>query len=1166
MFALCVHKSKNRMKVVSTHPTHFHPRIFKKGFILKRPFKAIGLAMALLFIQSSLRAQAPGNDLCANATVLTVGGDCSPTAGTLYNATNTNPTGSTCGNRADVWYRFVVPANSTSVTITVSLTSNPSSLATNNTYIEVFNTNNCTVNGTSTGGCNNITSARLYTGLTAGATYFFRVNTSLTPNTNPTRWNFNVCVTSNENPGIARTIIPGETLDGHVFGATASPSVPVDCATGNPDDDVWYRFTAIGSYATITLSNLGSSLTTSGAMLQLFSGTPGALTSIACGRGIINKTSGLTSGNTYYVRVYSSGTGQAGFSQANAAFKLSVTPSAPVVASSGRMKEMYHQTIISSVNTLDNPWEVTYGPDDKLWITESKGYRLYRMDPVTGARDTVLDVSQNSTFLPLADRTFNMTFNIGANNPQGGFAGMALHPKFLDPTTPQNFVYIAYVYSYTGGADPNGIYYTNRLVRFTYNTGTGKLESPVSLCDTIPGGNDHNSQRVIIVPVGGTPYLFYAAGDVGAGQFANRLRPMKSQLVNSYEGKILRFNLVPDADAGTLDRWIPNDNPYNATLGVQSAVWSIGIRNNQGFAYDTALNILYGSSHGPYSDDEINIIEPGKNYGHPIVIGYAADNNYNGSTAGSPLPTAGGVSTCPQITNESGTALSLPNYKDPLFSAYAAPTATINNIWNTNPGNGGWPSEGWSGLDLYDYALVPGWKKSLIATSLKWGRLVRIRLAPSGDSVIQSGLKDTVSYFGSINRYRDLTIAPGGKDIYVIMDKSTTTSGPSAANPVVPGCPGCVQKYTFLGYSNIGGKSSIDTTIDVTSTTANTCVPGTTITINSANSNFWVPITGPDGNILAEIFANGQTLGQVTSSVYRHTGAIRNKGNARYLDRNITITPQFQPVTPVKVRLYISKTEFDALDAHVMSQIASLSDLKVHKNNDACLPAISAASTIIDPTFSERHGPNGYMLQVDISSFSSFYFGAANLTLPLNLVTFTGNYKSGNSYLKWETSNEKNSSHFEIERSVGNNPFEKLATVDAKGGLNKKETYNYVDNNVIDLGVPFVSYRLKIVDNNGEYTYSNVVVVSIPDILVTSVNLFPNPAAKTTVLSITSPRDQKITLQLVDNAGRVVMTENETVRKGNSRITLRVDHLPAGSYFLQIKGNYVNTIQKLQKQ
>ena len=132
------------------------------------------------------------------------------------------------------------------------------------------------------------------------------------------------------------------------------------------------------------------------------------------------------------------------------------------------------------------------------------------------------------------------------------------------------------------------------------------LKRPVVLCDTLPGSSDHNSQRMIIVPVNGVNYLFYGSGDMGAGQLSSAKRVNHAQDIDFYQGKILRFNLETDGDGGLYDPWIPNDNPYNGA--TQSAVWSVGVRNNQGFAYDSVRNILYGSSHGPYSDDEVNII------------------------------------------------------------------------------------------------------------------------------------------------------------------------------------------------------------------------------------------------------------------------------------------------------------------------------------------------------------------------------------------------------------------------------------------------------------------------------------------------------------------------------------------------------------------------------
>ena len=261
------------------------------------------------------------------------------------------------------------------------------------------------------------------------------------------------------------------------------------------------------------------------------------------------------------------------------------------------------------------------------------------------------------------------------------------------------------------------------------------------------------------------------------------------------------------------------------------------------------------------------------------------------------------------------------------------------------------------------------------------------------------------------------------------MDSSTSTSGPSAANPVVPACQGCVQKYTFLGYNDNGGKSFIPTAIDVTDGSVNTPNQGTTITIDATNNNIWVPITGPDGNIMAEIHANNQNLGVVTSSFYQHSGPIRIKNGFHYLNRNITITPAVTSFgSPVRVRLYISKAEFDALDADPGSGITGgIVDLKILKNDDPISATVLTSTTNIPVTIAvvdRQHGANGYVLQGQVNSFSSFYFGAVNITLPLELVYFKGSLQDNATLLQWETINENNTSYFGVERSVDGRNFD----------------------------------------------------------------------------------------------------------------------------------------------
>ncbi|MES1218450.1 MAG: PQQ-dependent sugar dehydrogenase [Bacteroidota bacterium] len=1145
-------------------------------------------AVIFILFSKSIVAQVS----CASPGTLIPG--CS-TGADLQDALNASPTGA-CGSATasttySVWYKFTAGASSQSITLSGLGSGGGASLSTATTYIEAFSGTCGSLTAIST--CQNVASALNLTGLTIGNSYYVRIYVTSNPSANPPKRAFTILLSgpaSNDNCSNAVTLTPSATctnVSGNLSNATSSsPGITSTCS-GTPGADVWYSFVAPSAFPTITLSNVGSSF--SSTYIQILSGSCGSLTSEACANAtsITPGGAGLTPGNTYYIRVYSTTVSPSG---CNWGFDICITYIPPVVVTASRMNEVYKQTILSDAGVLQYPWEITYGPDNKLWITESRGYKVYRMDPATGAKTTVLDLNSTSTDLSAwgADslRAVSLTstsnWNGSANTwPQGGLAGLAIHPQFGDGT--HDYVYVSYVHRYLSTASGSaGIFFRNKIVRFTYNSGTGKLGSPAVVCDTIPGGQDHNSQRMIIAPVtsGGTNYLFYACGDMGAGQFANRLRPQNAQNPASYEGKILRFNLESDGDAGA-DAWIPNSNPYSSS----SAVYSIGIRNNQGFAYDTSLNILYGSSHGPYSDDEINIIQSFKNYGHPLVEGFV-DGNYNGNStsgtntsisAGAPYTDNNGVSTCPPIGDEAAnkTAIDASGnglYKDPFFSAYAVPQATVANIWQTNPGNAtpapGWPTEAWSGLDFYSHTLVPGWKRSLVAASLKWGRLLRLPVGSLGTTTRpNNNVSDTISYFGSQNRFRDLAFSPDGKDIFVIMDNTSTTSGPGSANPVVPQCAGCVQKYTFLGYADAGGKSTIPAEIDVTDGTVNTCNTGTTVTIDVSNSNYWVPITGPDGNIMAEIYANGNNLGTVTSSFYKNSGAIRIKSGNHYLDRNITITPQTQPLTPVKIRLYISKAEFDALDADPVSGVTNISSLKILKNSDACGNAITATTTTITPTYAEAHGANGYMLQGDISGFSSFYFSSTSTTLPLDLLTFSGSLQNNNTvFLKWKTENEINTSHFVIERSIDGSQFKNIGTVSTNGNnYGGVFDYSFTDVDAANQQSLLLYYRLKIVDINGSFKYSNVINISLPN-SPEKLTVSPNPVFNETRITLSSPVNGTIRWKLFDNAGRVIQQNSEHVRQGNGNsFTINMNKLSRGSYYLSVSGAGIDQNVKLQK-
>lgn len=218
---------------------------------------------------------------------------------------------------------------------------------------------------------------------------------------------------------------------------------------------------------------------------------------------------------------------------------------------------------------LSHPWEILWGPDDHIWMTERNG-RVSRLNPENGQLSPLLTISE------VVDRG------------EGGLLGMALHPQF--PLQP--YVYLVYNYENANGD------YREKLVRYSYSSGSGTLSSPAPLLEDLAAANIHNGSRLLIVG----DKLFMTTGDAATTSLP--------QNINSLSGKILRLNL---------DGTIPSDNPV-----AGNPYWSFGHRNPQGLVF--ANNKLYSSEHGPSNDDEINIIEKGSNYGWPNVQGFCDDS------------------------------------------------------------------------------------------------------------------------------------------------------------------------------------------------------------------------------------------------------------------------------------------------------------------------------------------------------------------------------------------------------------------------------------------------------------------------------------------------------------------------------------------------------------
>lgn len=204
---------------------------------------------------------------------------------------------------------------------------------------------------------------------------------------------------------------------------------------------------------------------------------------------------------------------------------------------------------------LDTPWDMAFLPDGTMLITERKG--------------TVVHVDKNGAkTVTTIDGVFERT--------ESGLHGIVLDPNFSQ----NNYVYI--YYRHTAGS--------NRVERYTLSR--NELTQPTLILTGIPASSIHDGGRIRFGPDG---YLYIATGDAGNVGL--------SQDQNSLGGKILR---VTDQGAPA------PGNPFG------NEVYSMGHRNPQGLDWDASGN-LWAAEHGQSSCDEVNLIQPGVNYGWPDI-------------------------------------------------------------------------------------------------------------------------------------------------------------------------------------------------------------------------------------------------------------------------------------------------------------------------------------------------------------------------------------------------------------------------------------------------------------------------------------------------------------------------------------------------------------------
>ena len=305
-------------------------------------------------------------------------------------------------------------------------------------------------------------------------------------------------------------------------------------------------------------------------------------------------------------------------------------------------------------DNLKIPWELVFAPDGRIFFTE---------------RDGNLWVIENESMELVA------TFP-ASHTSEGGLLGLTLDPEFEK----NNFLYLYQTYF-------DFELHHNKVVRYTVSN--NQLTDEQILIDKIPGAVWHDGGRIKFGP---DEKIYITTGDSTNANL--------SQKIDSLAGKILRINA---------DGTIPSDNPFES-----SPVFSYGHRNPQGIDWNEN-GILVSSEHGPsgekgYAHDEINVIEPGKNYGWPVIVGDSNNLKYT-----NPILHSGDVTWAP------------------------------------------------SGLLYYDSDKIPEWKGMFLVAALR-GQHVMVMDLDLENNRVNSVEKIFQDEYG---RLRDLVQSPDG-DVFVL--------------------------------------------------------------------------------------------------------------------------------------------------------------------------------------------------------------------------------------------------------------------------------------------------------------------------------------------------------------------------------------------------------------
>ena len=362
---------------------------------------------------------------------------------------------------------------------------------------------------------------------------------------------------------------------------------------------------------------------------------------------------------------------------------LLATAAASVSAQSIYNAANHDYRVVTVADDLVQPWSMAWLPDGDMLITEKPGR---------------LRIVRDGNLLPEAIPGVPEVFYEG----QGGLFDVLPHPDFDE----NRWVYLTYSKK-TADSSATAIA-RGRLEN-------DRLTNVVEIFEAQASGFGHYGGKIVIDING---YIFFTLGDRMAPPIGDEdaLRAHPAQDRSNHQGVVVRLND---------DRTIPSDNPFVGQAGILPEIWSWGHRSPQGLAIHPETGDLWESEHGPQGGDEINRIEPGNNYGWPVI-----GRGVNYGAFGRPIHIG----------------ISEEGMEEPT------------HFWV--------PSIATSGLMVYTGDKFPNWYGNIFSGSLAGEQLARLQLTSDYRNVV---VEETLAY--DLGRIRDVRQGTDGFIYLAISDR-----------------------------------------------------------------------------------------------------------------------------------------------------------------------------------------------------------------------------------------------------------------------------------------------------------------------------------------------------------------------------------------------------------